>query len=261
MVEDAGEDANTDQARPSEVLAIVQARGGSKTIPRKNLRLLAGHPLIAYSIASGLAAKSVTRLIISTDDAEIASVCRAYGAEVPFLRPAEFAKDATPDLPLFQHALEWLEKYEGYQPDLIVQLRPTSPLRPLDVVDRAIATLVASPQADCVRGVTIPNQNPYKMWRLGEDGFLKPLLLGEFKEPYNMPRQYLPTVYWQTGHIDVIRYETIVEGRSLTGERVLPVMIDPFYWVDIDTEADWTYAEWLINSNRLPIHQPYLSTV
>jgi len=250
------EGVNREQARPLEVLAIVQARGGSKTIPRKNLRLLAGHPLVAYSIASGLAAESVTRLIVSTDDAEVASVCRAYGAEVPFLRPAEFAEDATPDLPLFQHALDWLEQQEGYYPNLVVQLRPTSPLRPLDLVDRAIATLTACPQADCVRGVTIPNQNPYKMWRPGEDGFLKPLLSSEFKEPYNMPRQHLPTVYWQTGHIDVIYYETIVKGRSLTGERVLPIMIDPLYWVDIDAEADWTYAEWLINSNRLPIHQP-----
>jgi CMP-N-acetylneuraminic acid synthetase len=255
------EDANSEQAHPLEVLAIVQARGGSKTIPRKNLRLLAGHPLVAYSIASGLAAESVTRLIVSTDDTEIASVCRAYGAEVPFLRPAEFAEDATPDLPLFQHALDWLEKHEGYQPDLIVQLRPTSPLRPLDSVDRAIATLSASPQADCVRGVTIPNQSPYKMWRLAEDGFLKPLLSSGFVEPYNMPRQHLPMVYWQTGHIDVIRYETIVKGRSLTGKWVLPVMIDPLYWVDIDTEADWSYAEWLINNNRLPIHQPHSSTV
>ncbi|NJL40458.1 MAG: acylneuraminate cytidylyltransferase family protein [Leptolyngbyaceae cyanobacterium SM1_4_3] len=255
------EGANREQTYPLEVLAIVQARGGSKTIPRKNLRLLAGHPLVAYSIASGLAAESVTRLIVSTDDAEIASVCKSYGAEVPFLRPTELAEDATPDLPLFQHALDWLENQQGYYPHLVVQLRPTSPLRPLDLVDRAIATLIASPRSDCVRGVTIPNQNPYKMWRTGEDGFLKPLLSSEFEEPYNMPRQHLPTVYWQTGHIDVIRYETIVKGRSLTGERVLPIMIDPLYWVDIDTEADWTYAEWLINSNRLPIHQPYSSTV
>jgi len=250
-------DASVKQSPPLEVLAVVQARGGSKTIPRKNLRLLADHPLVAYSIASGLAAQQITRLIVSTDDVEIASVCKTYGAEVPFLRPAEFAEDASPDLPLFQHALEWLEKHEGYYPDLIVQLRPTSPLRPPDLVDQAIATLIASPQASCVRGVTIPNQNPYKMWRPAENGFLKPLLSTEFEEPYNMPRQHLPTVYWQTGHIDVIRYETLVKGRSLTGERVLPVLIDPLYWVDIDTEADWTYAEWLISSNTVPIHQPH----
>jgi CMP-N-acetylneuraminic acid synthetase len=252
------EDTNAEHNDLLEVLAIVQARGGSKTIPRKNLRLLADHPLVAYSIASGLASKKITRLIVSTDDEEIASVCKTYGAEVPFLRPAKFAEDASPDLPLFQHALDWLETHERYRPDLVVQLRPTSPLRPLNLVDQAIATLTASPQADCVRGVTIPNQNPYKMWRPGEDGFLKPLLASEFKEPYNMPRQSLPMVYWQTGHIDVIRYETIVKGRSLTGERVLPIVIDPLYWVDIDTEADWTYAEWLINSNTLPIHQPHI---
>ncbi|MBD1997803.1 hypothetical protein H6G00_14400 [Leptolyngbya sp. FACHB-541] len=96
----------------------------------------------------------------------------------------------------------------------------------------------------------------YRMWRSGEDGLLKPLLSTEFKEPYNMPRQRLPTLYWQTGYIDVIRYKTIMKGRSLTGDR--PFMIDPLYWVDINTEADWTYAEWLINSNTLPIYQPQI---
>src|SRR3972149_1828506 len=128
-----------------EVLAVVQARGGSKSIPGKNIRSLAGHPLIAYSIAAGLAAQSVTRLIVSTDSQEIAEIARQYGAEVPFLRPPELAQDDSPDLPLFQHALRWLEDHEDYRPDVVVQLRPTSPLRPVGLIDEAVEALRACP--------------------------------------------------------------------------------------------------------------------
>ena len=124
-----------------EVLAIVQARGGSKGLPRKNLRLLRGHPLVAYSIASGLAARSITRVIMSTDDEEIAEVARQYGAEVPFMRPAELADDDTPDFPLFEHALAWLAEHEDYRPETVVQLRPTTPLRPRGMLDEAVRHL------------------------------------------------------------------------------------------------------------------------
>jgi YrbI family 3-deoxy-D-manno-octulosonate 8-phosphate phosphatase len=239
-----------------EVLAVVQARGGSKSIPRKNIRPLAGHPLIAYSIAAGLAAESVTRLIVSTDSKEIAEVARQYGAGVPFLRPPELAHDDSPDLPLFQHALRWLEENETYRPEMIVQIRPTSPLRPVGLIDEAVEKLLACPEADCARGVTAPNQNPYKMWRIGADGFLRPLLTSEFHESYNMPRQHLPQVYWQTGHVDVIRYETIMVKKSLTGDRVLPISIDRRYCVDIDTESDWTYAESLLSNGMVPVIKP-----
>src|SRR5512143_240464 len=126
-------------AHRAEVLAIIPARGGSKGIPRKNIRMFAGHPLIAYSIEAGLSARSVTRVIVSTDDEEIASVARQFGAETPFLRPAEFAQDNSVDLPLFQHALKWLDEHEGYHPQVVLQLRPTSPLRPRMLVDRAVS--------------------------------------------------------------------------------------------------------------------------
>src|SRR5829696_9130788 len=107
------------------VLAIVTARGGSKGIPKKNIKDVAGHPLIAYSVAAGIEAETVDRVITSTDDPEIAEIARAYGAEIPFMRPAELAADDTRDLPVFQHALEWLEKQEGYVPSIVVHLRPT----------------------------------------------------------------------------------------------------------------------------------------
>src|SRR5574337_355143 len=150
----------------TETLALIPARSGSKGIPRKNIRDFAGYPLVAWSIAAGLQAKSVRRVIVSTDDEEIAAVSREYGAETPFLRPAELAQDKTSDLPVFEHALKWLEEIEGYKPDVVVQLRPTSPIRPRDCVDNAVQILLEHPRADCVRGVVPAGQNPHKMWRI-----------------------------------------------------------------------------------------------
>lgn len=130
-----------------EVLALIPARGGSKGIPRKNLRDFAGAPLIAYSIAAALQAELVTRVIVSTDDSEIAEVARAWGAETPFVRPAQFAQDDSTDLPVFEHALQWLRENEGYQPEIVIQLRPTSPIRPVGLLDDGFARVRISPIA------------------------------------------------------------------------------------------------------------------
>ncbi len=230
-----------------EVLAIIPARGGSKSIPRKNIRTFAGYPLLAWSIAAAKQSKSVTRTIVSTDDSEIARLARTFGAETPFLRPATFAKDTTPDLPVFVHALEWLDKHEGYRPDVVVQLRPTSPIRPIGLVDKAVKVLLRHPDATSVRGVVPAGQNPHKMWRLtGKNSPMKPLLTVEgIAEPYNAPRQLLPKIYWQTGHIDAIQPKTIQSG-SMSGERIYPLIIDPRFTVDLDTLRDWDRAEWLV---------------
>ncbi len=243
--------------KPTEVLAIIPARGGSKSILRKNEQNFVGHPLLAYSIAAGLQAKSVSRVIVSTDDEGIAEIARQYGAEAPFLRPAEFAQDETLDLPVFQHALNWLAEEEGYRPDVIVQLRPTSPLRPRDLVDRAVEKLLKHADADSVRGVVPAGQNPYKMWRFSGEEAMQPLLKAKgIAEPYNAPRQKLPQTYWQTGHIDAIRARTILKKNSMSGEVIWPVLIDPRYAVDIDTMNDWRRAESLATSGELDLVWP-----
>jgi N-acylneuraminate cytidylyltransferase len=240
-----------------QVVAIVPARGGSKSIPRKNLRLFAGHPLLAYSIAAGLQAQTVDRVIVSTDDEEIAEIARRYGADVPFLRPAALAADATTDLPVFQHALSWLGEQEGFKPELVVQLRPTSPVRPPGLVDQAVSLLAGRAEADSVRGVVPAGQNPHKMWRISKDEQLEPLLrVRGMAEPYNAPRQALPATYWQTGHIDVVRRKTILDGGSMSGRVILPVIIDPAYTVDIDTLRDWQRGEWLLASGELEVVLP-----
>jgi len=242
---------------PRKILAVIPARGGSKSIPRKNIRQLAGHPLIAYSIAAGLQSSLVNRVVVSTDDEEIASVARQYKAETPFLRPAELAQDQTTDYPVFLHALEWLKENEGYQPDIVVQLRPTSPVRPPGCVDQAVQILLDHPQADSARGVVPSGQNPYKMWSLKDDGSMTPLLsIAGNREPYNSPRQALPQTYWQTGHIDAIRTETILEKNSLSGEAIWSLVLDPKYSVDIDTLKDWQWTEWLISQGNIDLVYP-----
>ena len=228
----------------SEVLAIIPARGGSKSIPHKNIKLLGGIPLIAYSISIALKAKTVNRVIVSTDDPKIAKIALKYGAEVPFMRPAQLARDDTLDLPVFQHALKWLAKEENYKPDLIVQLRPTSHFRPPELVDQAIDALLNDENADSVRGIIPSGQNPYKMWRISKKGYMAPLINNSgFSEPYNMPRQKLPATFWQTWHIDVIRYRTIMKKSSMSGTKILPLILDPKYAVDIDNLRDWKRAE------------------
>ena len=243
----------------TEILALIPARGGSKGIPRKNIRDFAGYPLVAWSIAAGLKSELVTRVIVSTDDEEIASVAREFGAETPFLRPVEFAQDNSTDLPLFEHALEWLRENEGYVPDVVIQLRPTSPIRPRGLVDNAIRILLEHDDADCVRGVVSAGQNPHKMWRLpeGENGPMKNLLDVEgIAEPYNAPRQILPPVYWQTGHIDAIRTSSILEKKSLTGDVIYPLVIDSRFTVDIDNLQDWARYEHLVMTGGLDYVSP-----
>ncbi len=244
-----------------EVLALIPARGGSKGIPRKNIRDFAGAPLIAWSIAAALRAEAVTRVIVSTDDEEIAAVAREWGAETPFLRPVDLAQDDTTDYPVFSQALDWLAAHEDYHPDVVVQLRPTSPVRPFHCVDDAVSLLLAHPSADCVRGVVPSGQNPFKMWKVDpKSGRMLPLLQVEgVAEPYNAPRQSLPRTYWQTGHIDAIRASTILEKGSLTGGEILPLMIDPRYTADIDTPADWERGERLLQNPQIQAVDPLVN--
>lgn len=240
-----------------EVLAIIPARGGSKGIPRKNIRSFAGQPLIAWSIAAAKLSHHVTRVIVSTDDEEIAEVARRLGAEVPFLRPSELAQDLSIDLPLFEHALGWLKENENYIPDLVIQLRPTSPIRPVEMVDAAVQLLLDHHEAHSVRAVIPSGQNPYKMWRIGSDNRMHPLLAVDgVAEPFNAPRQQLPQTYWQTGHIDVIRASTIRDLHSLSGTVIMPYLVDPAFAVDIDSPRDWNRAEWLVWNGGLKMVCP-----
>lgn len=229
------------------IYSLIPARGGSKAVPHKNIRLLRGKPLIAHSIEISLKCPSIQRTFVSTDSEEIAKVARNAGAEVPFLRPSELAQDDTRDLPVFHHFFEWLAQNRVPLPDAIFQFRPTSPSRSVSKIEEAAELLKKNPEADSVRGIVEPGQNPYKMWTIGADGFMQALLsIPGIPEPFNEPRQSLPKVYWQIGYLDLIRTRTILEKNSLTGTYVLPLKIDSNDSIDIDDEFSFQLAEFLM---------------
>lgn len=233
-----------------KILALIPARGGSKGVPRKNIRLLAGKPLIAHSIIAAKQSRYIDRVIVSTDDDEIAAVAREYGAEAPFLRPKELAEDLTPDYPVFEHCLDWLEGRENYRPDIVVHLRPTGPLRTPRQIDEAIELFSRHPEADSVRSVHEPERTPHKMWKMGEGPYMIPFLAGTgIAEHYNAPRQLLPKVYATNSNIGLVRYKTLREKRSVIGEKVLPYFLtEP--QVDIETALDFEIAELLLKKRN-----------
>lgn len=223
-----------------EVLVIIPARGGSKGTPRKNIQMFMRHPLIAHSITAAFFCRYAARVIVSTDCYETTQIAKRYGADVPFLRPPELATDSSRDITFCQHVLENIDGADRY--GYIVILRPTSPIRPHGFVNKGILKLVDTPYADSLRAVTDAPATPYKMWEMRGDR-LAPLISDpDIPEAYNAPRQELPKIHWQTGHLDVIRRETIEEG-SITGGYVLPLYIEPKFCVDIDTPEDFDRSE------------------
>ena len=230
-----------------QILALIPARGGSKKVPGKNIRPLAGKPMIAYAVEAAKESRFITRVIVSTDDDAIAAAAREAGAEVPFRRPTELGGDRVTDLPVFQHALRWLEERENYRPELVVHLRPTAPLRRAEHIDAGIEKLLAHPEADAVRSVMPATQHPHKMWKF--DGKrMRPFLpgLSMADEQFNQPRQALPEAFIQNGSVDVVRREVILEKNSMTGSVVLGMIMDELDSVNVDQEEDFLLAELLM---------------
>lgn len=229
------------------ILAIIPARGGSKGLPGKNIKPLLGHPLLAYSIKAAQESKLITRIIVNTDDQKIAEVAKAYQADI-FIRPDELGADDTTDLEVFRQQLKMMQLQEGYIPDYIVQLRPTSPVRLNGMIDICIQKLIDS-NADSIRVVTESHVTPYKMWVINKnnDDAMEPLLqLKDIEEPFNQPRQKLPVIYWQVGTLDVIKAILITEHNSMSGKKILPYIIEKNLAVDIDDVVSFYKAEEII---------------
>ncbi len=225
------------------ILGLIPARGGSKAIPKKNIALLAEKPLLAYTCEAALESQRLTRVLLDTDDQEIADVGRACGVDVPFMRPKDLAGDDTPILPVIQHALAWLKDQQNFQVDVVVLLQPTSPLRRATHIDSAVDLLLDSDSDTVVSVVTVPhNFNPNSVMRLDEGGYLTPFEAG----PMILRRQDKPRVYARNGPaILAIRRETL-EQNTLYGEKTLPYEMDEASSVDIDTLDDLGLAEfWL----------------
>lgn len=222
-----------------EVLAVIPARSGSKSVKDKNIRLIAGKPMIAYSIEHALKSPSINRVIVSTDSEVYANISKEYGAEVPFLRPDEYATDTALDIDVFKHALSYLKEEENYVPDIVVQLRPTYPIRDIQDIENMIKYLIEHPDVDSVRCVAPAKEIPYKMWFMDQDGLLEPIMK-DIPECYNMPRQQLPKVYYQNACIDVFRTTVVTEKDSMTGDVIAGYQMNENY--DIDTEEDFIRA-------------------
>lgn len=232
-----------------KVVAIIPARGGSKGIPRKNLVPLRGKPLIAHSIEHARAASTVDRVIVSSEDAEILEVSRKWGAETPFVRPQVLAEDHVFDHPVFEHALDFLREKEGYVPDLVLHLRPTAPFRRAGWIDESVRLLAATAAADSLRSVSPPAQHPYRIFRIGADGFLDPIMKHEHPVPYLLRRQDLPPMYYYNCVIDITRPATVHEKKSMTGDRILPYVMDPDDALDIDTSRDLAVTRYLMEQH------------
>lgn len=222
------------------VVAVIPARGGSKSLPKKNIRLLNGKPLLQYSIEYALNCQEISHTVVSTDNKEIAEIAEKAGAEVPFIRPSEYAQDDTRDYPVMRHALEALETHYQKQIDAIALLRPTSPLRPPRLIEKALSLLKADPKGTSVRTVTKCDQHPFRMWHL-QDGHMVGFEQRVY-ESYNIPRQHLPELYFQTGDLEMVTRSTLL-GGSVSGNHVLPLILAPEDMIDIDHERDLQTAE------------------
>jgi CMP-N,N'-diacetyllegionaminic acid synthase len=222
------------------VVTVIPARGGSKSIPLKNIQLLNGRPLIEYTIKYSIGCELVRDTVVSTDLEQIAKIARDCGATVPFMRPEEISGDDVQDFPVIHHALTELEKIYNEKIDAIVLLRPTSPLRPILLIEKALSILKKFPNCTSVRSVVKTSEHPYRQWVIDGDKMVG--YETGVDESYNLPRQKLPSLYFQSGDVEVIRRETILAG-SISGMNIAPLVIERSEMLDIDIVSDLEEAE------------------
>jgi len=253
----------------SSVVALIPARVGSKRVPGKNVRALGGHPLIAYTIAPAIESGVFDAVIVSTDSEEIADIARSYGAEVPFMRPAAFAGDTSPDIEWVEYTLKTLAE-QGRPFEAFSVLRPTSPFRSPDTIRRAWEAFAADPRADSLRAVEKCTQHPGKMW-VARGNRLLPLLPfglaatrspgsdGAAEQPWHSSQyQSLPLVYVQNASLEIAWSRIVFDGRTIAGESIIPFFTDDLEGFDINNRYDWLLAEQLIASGEatLPACRP-----
>lgn len=221
------------------VIALIPARGGSKGIPGKNIKLFNGKPLISYTIEVAKQAASIDRVVVSTDDAEIAKIAIAHGAEVPFIRPSEISGDEATDYEVIRHAVDWF-KDNSFNCEVVAFLRPTNIFRTCADIDEAILKLTST-NLDSVRGISKVAYSPYWMKQVVGDK-LCPFLRSDYEYAR---RQELPPTYQANGTIDAIRIDTIISNNSVYGENIGFIHMDEIARTDIDSPLDFTIAEYL----------------
>jgi len=228
-----------------KILAIIPARGGSKGVPGKNIKLLNGRPLLAYTAEIALQSKHLTQVVVSTDDESIAAVARSLGLQVPFARPIALAQDTTPTLDVIIHALQWYEKQNVFF-EAVCLLQATSPFRTVEFLDKAIEKFIQSDCDSLVSVQKVPHEyNPHWVFELNGEGNLK-IATGETRI---IPRrQELPNAYHRDGSIYITKTEVLLAAHSLYGNSISFIESDPEFYVNIDTMEDWEKAEQMIQN-------------
>ena len=230
--------------------ALIPARGGSKRVPKKNVRPLAGHPLLAYTIAAARQSDVFAAVIVSTDSPEIADIARYYGAESPFLRPSAMAGDLSPDIEWVRYTLDTLEGM-GRSCECFSLLRPTSPFRQPATIRRAWQQFMATDSVDSLRAVELCRQHPGKMWVIEGDR-MRPLLSDGPLDPpwHSMPYQALPRVYVQNASLEIAWRRTVSETGTIAGRSIQPFLTEGYEGFDVNDPRDWWFAESLVTSGE-----------
>jgi CMP-N,N'-diacetyllegionaminic acid synthase len=236
------------RAEKPSIVALIPARAGSKRVPNKNIRALAGHPVIAYTIAAAVESGIFDAVHVSTDSERIADIARHYGAEVPFLRPARFATDTSPDIELVEYTLTRFRD-EGRPFDCFSILRPTSPFRKAETIRRAWQTFLEAEGVDSLRAIEKCKQHPGKMWVVRGERMFPLLPLGPAEQPWHSS-QYptLPEVYVQNASLEIAWSRVVFDGRTIAGNVLVPFITQGDEGYDVNDVADWIYAEYLLSS-------------
>lgn len=228
----------------SNIIAIIPARSGSKSIKDKNIKLLSGHPLIAYSIIAAKLSKKIERVIVSTDSEEYGDIAKKYGAEVPFIRPDTYSKDNSTDRDFFIHAIDWFKENENTIPEYWVHLRPTTPLRVPEKIDEAIDVILNDDTATSLRSGHKAPESPLK-WFVKEDKFFKGLIENE---EYNLPKESFEDIYIPDGYVDIVKTSYLLNNEKTHGENI--ISFESPVCTEIDSIEEFNYIEYQIQNSE-----------
>jgi CMP-N,N'-diacetyllegionaminic acid synthase len=232
-----------------KILVLIPARCGSKGIPNKNIKDFCGKPLLAWSIDQAKNSKYFDnmKIVLSTDSIEYASIGETYGAEVPFLRPKKLSQDKSIDIEFIKHAVNYLSEWEDYNSDIILQLRPTQPCRNVQDIDECLDLFLKNKDNyDSLRTFIESPKSPYKIYKINDNNVV-PILKLEGLESINMCRQDLPKCYLHNGYIDILN-TSILKNNTISGDKILPYIMEKEDIIDIDNSADWEKAEDYFNN-------------
>ena len=232
------------------VISIIPARGGSKSIPGKNIKVLNGKPLVGYTIEQSLSSKVVDRTIVSTDDEDIARVSQNFGAEVPFLRPSSLSGDTVPDYPVIKHVLEFLIGDNQERPEIILYLRPTMPTRKVDDINRVVDMLLEDNDADSVLTTSPVPYSPYWVKLINSDGYIEPYHdhVASFSKTR---RQDHPNFIICDGYADAAKVESIIKHDSFPPGNIKSYHRENIQFIDLDTPEDWKYCQYYLKKGKL----------